>query len=293
MAQEATEKIRDGIVSVFKGLWGFIVDPIKNFVEGVIGFFVELWDELVGHSIVPDTIDGIVDWFLSLPKKILKPVQDFVDNIIKKFKDMWSNIKSWYNTNVAPKFTLTYWKDTFKNIVTALEDKLEDAWEKVKDFFDVSEWKKKVVDAMDAIKENFKLPSFPKIKLEVSWSTNVGAVKTAVYKALGLDGWPSLKWATYAQGGFPKMGQMFIANEAGPELIGNIGSRTAVANNDQIVEAVSRGVYSAVRAAMNGDNGGGQNINVYLDGKQIYASVKKTESQRGRNLMGNQLGYTY
>ena len=34
-------------------------------------------------------------------------------------------------------------------------------------------------------------------------------------------------------------------------------------------------------------------INVYLDGKQIYASVKKTEAERGVQLMGNQLGYAY
>jgi hypothetical protein len=63
-------------------------------------------------------------------------------------------------------------------------------------------------------------------------------------------------------------------------------------NNDQIVTAVSQGVYSAVRAAMSG-NGNGQNVNVYLDGKQIYASVKKTETERGLSLMGSQLGYAY
>lgn len=47
----------------------------------------------------------------------------------------------------------------------------------------------------------------------------------------------------YATGGFPNMGQMFIAREAGPELVGTIGSRSAVVNNDQIVESVSAGVY--------------------------------------------------
>ena len=72
-----------------------------------------------------------------------------------------------------------------------------------------------------------------------------------VYEALGLDGWPSLRWSTYASGGFPSMGEMFIAREAGPEMVGTIGSRSAVVNNDQIVAAVSQGVYSAVVAAMN------------------------------------------
>jgi hypothetical protein len=49
-----------------------------------------------------------------------------------------------------------------------------------------------------------------------------------------------------------------------------------------------------VVAAMNATNGRqDQSVNVYLDGKQIYASVKKTESERGKTLMGNQLGYMY
>ena len=49
----------------------------------------------------------------------------------------------------------------------------------------------------------------------------------------------------YADGGYPSSGQMFIAREAGPELVGTIGSRSAVVNNDQIVESVSAGVYRA------------------------------------------------
>lgn len=51
--------------------------------------------------------------------------------------------------------------------------------------------------------------------------------------------------AYYAQGGFVDEGQMFIAREAGPELVGTIGGHTAVANNDQIVSAVASGVASA------------------------------------------------
>jgi hypothetical protein len=40
-------------------------------------------------------------------------------------------------------------------------------------------------------------------------------------------------------------GQLFIAREAGPELVGNIGNHTAVANNDQIVAGIASGVASA------------------------------------------------
>ena len=55
-----------------------------------------------------------------------------------------------------------------------------------------------------------------------------------------------------ASGGLFSSGQMFIAREAGPELVGTIGGNTAVMNNNQIVSSVSNGVYRAVSAAMRG-----------------------------------------
>lgn len=85
----------------------------------------------------------------------------------------------------------------------------------------------------------------------------------------------------YATGGFPTTGQLFIAQEAGPEMVGTIGGRTAVANNDQIVQAVSSGVYEAVMAANGNGESGNIQIVVYLDGKQIEASVRSTQQQRG------------
>lgn len=55
----------------------------------------------------------------------------------------------------------------------------------------------------------------------------------------------------FAGGGFPDTGQMFVAREAGPELVGTIGSSTAVMNNSQIVESVAAGVQRAVETALN------------------------------------------
>lgn len=76
-----------------------------------------------------------------------------------------------------------------------------------------------------------------------------------------------------ATGGFPSMGQMFIAREAGPELVGTIGSRSAVVNNDQIVESVSAGVYRAVRDAMAGQNGGP--LQLIMDGTKVAEVVSR------------------
>ena len=56
---------------------------------------------------------------------------------------------------------------------------------------------------------------------------------------------PTFDVSWYAEGGFPQHGQMFIAREAGPELVGTIGGQAAVANNDQIVEGIAAGVASA------------------------------------------------
>ena len=73
---------------------------------------------------------------------------------------------------------------------------------------------------------------------------------------------------SFAQGGFPS-GDLFIANEAGPEMVGSIGNRTAVANNDQIVEAVSRGVYQAVVQAMAQSNGN-QTVEAKVNDKVLF-----------------------
>ena len=98
---------------------------------------------------------------------------------------------------------------------------------------------------------------------------------------------------TYARGGFPDEGQVFVAREAGAEMVGSISGKTAVANNDQIVEAVSQGVYAAVMSAMKQrDSSGTAKVEVYLDGRQISAAVRQANKERGASIMGDQV-YAY
>ena len=79
----------------------------------------------------------------------------------------------------------------------------------------------------------------------------------------------------YAIGGYPASGEVFIARENGlPEMVGSIGGRTAVANNDQIVQAVSLGVYNAVVDAMGKTSGGSQPITVQIDGREVFTAVR-------------------
>lgn len=61
----------------------------------------------------------------------------------------------------------------------------------------------------------------------------------------GISKIPTISIPRYADGGFVDQGQLFIAREARAEMVGSIGRRTAVANNDQIVEGITYGVREA------------------------------------------------
>jgi methyl-accepting chemotaxis protein len=93
--------------------------------------------------------------------------------------------------------------------------------------------------------------------------------------------WKPIK--KYAVGGLPNMGQMFVAREAGPELVGTLGGHTAVMNNDQIVSSVSYGVAQAVKEVIQPlvKMGGGNNrpIQISLDGKVIFDSTRQSAQE--------------
>lgn len=96
------------------------------------------------------------------------------------------------------------------------------------------------------------------------------------------------KGFTYATGGFPEEGQMFIANERGPELVGNIGGSTAVVNNQQIVESVSQGVASAVAGVLTNQKSTSQSAQyLYINGsefaKAVYDDMETERHRRNTN----------
>lgn len=107
--------------------------------------------------------------------------------------------------------------------------------------------------------------NFNKWKNSIKGSFNVQLTATRYNADGGI--FINNKWrdvAQYDTGGLPPVGQMFVARERGPELVGTIGGHTAVMNNNQIVSSVSAGVYQAVRGAMGNNNNGGV-YNIYLD----------------------------
>ena len=81
-----------------------------------------------------------------------------------------------------------------------------------------------------------------------------------------------------ASGGVVDSGQLFVANEAGPELVANVGRKTAVMNNDQIVDSVTRGVYQAVARAM-AESGNGQVVEAKVNDKVLFEVVVNRNRQ--------------
>lgn len=89
----------------------------------------------------------------------------------------------------------------------------------------------------------------------------------------------------FANGGFPRSGELFVAREAGPELVGSIGGKTAVGGNDQIERAIFNAVLTAMSQAM--ANGSSQpielNQKIELDGDVIYNNQQRVSARRGIN----------
>ena len=179
--------------------------------------------------------------------------QVWCDNLAKRWDETWTSIEKW-------------WKDTAKPTIDSILDGIgaifdpqtyKDMWNSF-----LKWWNGLKLPELD-----FKMPHF-------SWGTQdaKGTLKT-VMDFLNIPAKiPKLNVSWYAKGGFPTEGEMFVAREAGPEMVGSIGGRTAVANNDQIVESVSRGVYQAVVAAM-GSSRGDQVVEAKVNDKVLFEVI--------------------
>lgn len=175
------------------------------------------------------------------------------DNLARRWDETWTSIEKW-------------WKDTAKPTIDSILDGIgaifdpqtyKDMWNSF-----LKWWNGLKLPELD-----FKMPHF-------SWGTQdaKGTLKT-VMEFLNIPAKiPKLNVSWYAKGGFPTEGELFVAREAGPEMVGSIGGKTAVANNDQIVDSVSRGVYQAVVAAM-GNSRGDQVVEAKVNDKVLFEVI--------------------
>jgi len=174
---------------------------------------------------------------------------EFGEDLIAGLKQGLSNI--W--AKVSEKFTefkdkLVGYKDTLaekaKSVGTSIVDGIKKG---------LADLKQKLTDAFkDPLNGVIGLINKMITKINDKLSISVSSTLSSILSALGvkINGGKYQLFTipqipTLAEGGFPAAGQMFVAREAGPELVGSIGSRNAVMNNDQIVDSVSKGVYEA------------------------------------------------
>ena len=259
MSDETFNALLEKAKNIFSGIWTFAKEYLNGVVMYISGVFTLDWGR---------AFEGI----LNVAKGAFNLIGVITENLFGV--NVANVVSDWFNKSVKPWFTFAKWSNLLNNVKRAIVTGIKNA-----------------VNAGIALFNRFI--GWVNEKMQFSWGAFKIAGQTIVeagsIQLLTIPEIPML-----ASGGFPDQGQMFLAREAGPEMVGTIGNRSAVVNNDQIVEAVASGVYDAVVSAMGKFQGSqGGSVNVYLDGKQIYRSVKKTESEQGRSLMGNQLGYAY
>lgn len=208
--------------------------------------------------------DNARDWYNNKKSK-LKEYTPSIGSIYEKVKARWDNARTWWNNKKAG-------MKSYTPSIGSIKDKLSSAWSTAKTW-----WNK-----------NVKL-SIPSLKFKVSYSTPSSKTMKAIMKALDLPGWPKLSFA--AGGGIFDQGSMIWAGERGPEVVANAaGGKTGVMNVAQMQDAVYEGVYAAVIAGMRASAGGSaQSVNVYLDGRQITATVEQRQRERGATIMGKQV----
>ena len=241
--------------------------------------FLDIAIDVLG--LLADAICGVIDWFSGLGSTISQ-LPKMASDGFGKFKDIWENqienVKKswsdgWKNIKDSTSDTLNSLKDTaakklsemaanaaakFGDIYRSAKDKFSGVRDTASDMFGkakdavsrkLEDMKNAVRSAIDKIKNFFNITlGFKGIKLpsiSVSWDT-ASAVGQALSK-LGMPGVPNfhVNWNQYAKGGFPDEGELYIARENGNEMIGRMGNKNVVANNQQIIDGITRGVASA------------------------------------------------
>lgn len=269
-----------GVGAIIGSLGGPIGTGVGALIGLVIGGLTDLgiaiaqhWDEIkeatvnAWNSVKEKTIEvwnGIKGWLSTAWNSIKTTASSVWSSVSTTVSNTWTTIK----TN-ASKF-MSNLLDTFKTKFEKLKQTVTDAISRIKSAFDF----------------DWHLPDLELPHISVSYSD----APWALARFFGIYSIPHLSVDWYANGGFPDAGQLFIANEAGPEMVGSIGGKTAVANNDQIVEAIAQGVFRAVTEALNGNSGNRkQEIVVYLDGKamarRLYPYNQEVSREHGGSLI--------
>lgn len=212
-------------------------------------------------------------WFAS---KVTGPISakwvDWKESVAEEAGSAWSNVQSrwasaqmWFSSNVTTPVASTFshlWSET-GNIASGTWGRITALFGGATGFFSdlfdgvVSIIGERLSAAVDAVRGAV---SAIRSAFNFSWSLphlSLPHISVTGHFAINPPSVPNFSVSWYEKGGFPLEGELFVAREAGPELVGQMGGRTAVANNDQIVEGIEGGVTRGVLAAlaMGGDRG--------------------------------------
>lgn len=247
------------------------------------------------------------EWFSALFGSIRQTLSDIFYNIgvvasgcWEVIKLAWNEVTTWFNQNVivpmSEEFSLAWdevskgaseaWeaiKLAFKPVIDFFRNTFSRAWEEVslafsKDGGIFTDFKESVLNAfksivnplIDGINNVISKP-FGYINESLSTIRNVSIMGIHPFSNLRSISVPQIP--KFANGGQVDEGQLFIARERGPELVGSMNGRTTVANNEQIVEGIYRGVYAAMRDSNNGNGGFISKVVVMLDSEQVGEAV--------------------
>lgn len=226
--------IKDAIVGIAEWIKDHIFTPFMKGFRAAFGIHSPstVMAEQGGYIIdgllkgVKDNISKFLNYIKEIPGKVLKAIGNIKNKVLQKGSDIVSGLKDGFNEKVS----------TFTSVLGTLPETIRNA---IPNLFDVG----------SSIIQNFA-NGFSSVHIpmpHIGWDWTGGSIRIGNF-SFSLPRF-NLQW--YAKGGFPEMGQLFIANEAGPEMVGKMGKRNAVANNNQIVDGIKNGVFEAVLDAFN------------------------------------------
>lgn len=194
------------------------------------------------------------------------------ESLDKTFSNMKNNVTNLTSTTTQSMNTL---KTTVSSTISSLQSTFSSAKSTVNSFTSSA------TQSLNSLKSSASSAAQSITNSLNSVASKINQVSSNNLRSAYSSG--SIYLTGFASGGFPETGELFISRESGPEMVGQIGNRNAVANNDQIVEGIRQGVYDAVSAAMaNSSSSPTEIINkLYLDGREIRSSMRRIERAYG------------
>lgn len=251
-----------------KSKWGELGDNAKTSLSNSWSSFSSWW----GNTAIVAWWNNSVAPYFTREKwnNLGNNIENSLSNSWNNFSNWWGNtaIVGWWNNHVSPWFTADKWRDMANGIMQGLQN----TWYSVLNWWDskpelhrisvtIEDFFGYIRDLWYDLKDWWSDLSlrFPHIKMPHFSIEGEFSLMPPEVPHIGVD--------FYANGGFPNKGQLFVANEVAPEMVGTMDGRTAVANQQEITtgiaNAVYPAVYNAVRAAMAESS---NNVNVTLQG---------------------------